>query len=130
MATNTAGTTARENATQQINYIRKAINEVSGTTITVGIIPAGSIILPSISGVNITTVFSGTDPVLDLGVTGTLERFASDLDLDAAATFVPIDVLTALKVATDTTIIATLDLSTPVAANGAAEVIICYIPNI
>lgn len=131
MATNTAGTTARQLGIQAIHFLRKTIDEVSGSTITVGTIPAGSLIIGPISGIQITTVFSGGNPAADIGITGTTQKYASALDLDAAVAFLPLDETAAIRVTTvDETIICTLTLDTPVAANGSAEVLIAYVPDI
>lgn len=128
MATNTAGTTARALPFQAVHYLRKGLDEVSGSTITVGILPAGAMILAPISGIFVRTVFSGTNPVADIGITGTTQKWASSLDLDAAVAFLPFDVSTAdLVVDTDTTVIVTLTLDTPVAADGVAECVIAYV---
>lgn len=130
MTTGTAGTTARQYHQQMLHYLRKGLDEVSGTSITVGTIPSGALIIAPISGIQIGVVFSGTNPVADIGITGTLEKYASDLDLDAAVAFLPLDVTTAIQtVAADTPIIVTLDLSTPVAADGTAECVIFYCPD-
>lgn len=46
MPTNTAGTVARENATQQVHYLRKRILGAGGSaTYSLGVIPAGANIL-------------------------------------------------------------------------------------
>jgi len=130
MATNTAGTTARENATQQVHYIRKQITETSATTGVIGTVPAGSVFLAPISGVAVNVVFSGTNPTVDIGITGTTQKYASALDLDAALGFVPFDVAVSQKVSVDTQLIYTLVLDTPTTADGDAEIVICYMPSI
>lgn len=132
MATNTAGTVARELTTQQIHYLRCNLTEASATTGTIGTIPAGSIILATISGVYIHVAFSGGAPTVDIGISGSTTLYASALDLDAALGFVTLDEVSGdtPKVTTDTTLIYTLVLDTPVAADGDASIIIAYIPNI
>lgn len=131
MATNTAGTVARELATQQIHYLRKQITEADeGTTVTVGTIPSGATILGPISGVQVDVAFNGTTPLLDIGVSGTAERFASDLDTSAIA-FVALDVTNALRtMAADTTIICNPSATGNNSTAGTAQVIIAYCPNI
>lgn len=131
MATNTAGSTARELSFQAVHYLRKSLDEVSGATITIGTIPAGSLILAPVSGVFVRTIFSGTSPTVSLGITGTTAKWLSAGDLDAAVAFLPFGVTTAdLIVNSDTTIIATLVLDTPTTADGVAEVVIAYCPRI
>ena len=131
MATGTAGSTALFNHTQQVSFLRKGISHggVSAQTVTIGTIPAGSLILLPLSGVLVTTIFDGTTPVLDIGITGTLEKYGSDLALTAKA-FVPIDVPTAdMYVTADKTLIGTFAVTgTPTA--GAAIVIIAFVPNV
>lgn len=130
MATNTAGTVARELSFQAVHYLRKQIDEVSGTTISVGTIPAGSVILAGCSGTYVDTIFSGGNPSVALGVTGDTSRFGT-ADLDAAATFVVLSDLTDLIVGTSPIeILATITLDTPGAADGIAEIIIAYCPAI
>lgn len=132
MATNTAGTVARELATQQVHYLRCNLTEASALTGTIGTIPAGSIILSAISGVYVNVVFSGGAPTVDIGVSGSTTLYASALDLDAALGYVALDEISGdtLRVTSDTTLIYTLVLDTPVAADGNASIIIAYAPNI
>ena len=66
MATNTAATNARQNATQQAHYLRKRILGAGGNaTYTLGTIPAGANIL-RISTLN-RVVLSGGSPTIALG---------------------------------------------------------------
>lgn len=131
MATNTAGTTARQLPFQAINFLRKEITEADeGTTVTVGTIPSGATILGPISGVQVDTAFNGTSPILDIGVSGTAERFASDVALGTIA-FVALDVSNALRTVTaDTTILAGVSATGNDSTAGVAQVVICYIPDI
>lgn len=130
MATNTAGTVARQLPFQAINFFRRTITSAdAGTTFTLGTLPAGALMLMSISGIQINTVFNGTTPNADIGVTGTTQKWASALDLDAAVAWLPLDVDTAIRTVTvDTPIIVTV--TAPSASSGEAEVIVCYIPDI
>jgi hypothetical protein len=132
MATNTAGTVARELSFQAIHYLRLDIDEASGVgPFTIGVIPAGSVILKPISGVQVNVAFSGTSPVLDIGTAANDDLYGTDLDLDAAVDFVPLDEAVTMKVAVDTELIATIDLDTPAGAeDGAATIIIAYCPDI
>lgn len=131
MATNTAGSVARELSVQAVHFLRKNINESSDATGEIGVIPAGSIILAPISGVDIKTVFTGTNPDLQIGITGSVSKYGSDLDLDAAVGFVAMSVAIGHRVEVDTTLIYTLDTDTPAGnEDGEADIIIAYIPNI
>lgn len=132
MATGTAGTSARQFHTQQIHYLRKSISYTDdGTTVTVGTIPAGSLVLKPISGVAVTTVFNaGTTNVLDIGPStdsGT-DLWATDLALGSLA-FVPLDEAVTNLVTVDTVVQAAVDLTGTAATTGAAEIIIAYIPD-
>jgi hypothetical protein len=123
---------ARQFHEQQVHYLRKGFTFADdGTTLTVGVIPAGSIIIKPISGVAITTVFNaGTTNVADLGPStdaGT-DLWATDLALGTLA-FVPIDEAVTNLVTVDTTVQIAVDLTGAAATTGAAEVIICYIPD-
>lgn len=132
MATGTAGSTARVYASQQIHYLRKSITFADdGTTVTVGTIPAGSLVLKPISGVAVTTVFNAdTTNVLDVGPStdsGT-DLWATDLALGTLG-FVPIDEAVTNLVSVDTIVQAAVDLTGTAATTGAAEIIIAYIPD-
>jgi hypothetical protein len=100
-------------------------------TITVGTIPAGSLVLKPISGVAVTTVFNaGTTNVADMGPStdsGT-DLWATDLALGTLG-FVPLDEAVTNLVSVDTVVQIAVDLTGTAATTGAAEVIICYIPD-
>jgi hypothetical protein len=123
---------AREFHTQQVHYLRKTIGFADdGATVTVGTIPAGSIILKPISGVAVTTVFNaGTTNVADIGPStdsGT-DLWATDLALGTLA-FVPLDEAVTNLVTVETTVQIAVDLTGTAATTGSAEVIIAYIPD-
>jgi hypothetical protein len=118
--------------TQQVHYLRKGITFADdGTTVTVGVIPAGSLILKPLSGVAVTTVFNaGSTNVLDVGPStdsGT-DLWATDLALGTLA-FVPLDEAVTNLVTVETTVQAAVDLTGTAATTGAAEIVICYIPD-
>lgn len=132
MTTNTAGSTARNFNKQMVHYLRKGITFADdGTTVTVGTIPAGSLVLKPLSGVAVTTVFNaGSTNVLDIGPStdsGT-DLWATDLALGTLA-FVPLDEAVTFLVSVDTVVQAAVDLTGTAATTGAAEIIICYIPD-
>lgn len=136
MATNTAGTVARNFNKQMVHYLRCGIGFAdNGKVKVVGVIPAGSQILNVISGVFVNTVFNaGTSNVLDIGTTADDDLYATDLALGAKA-FVALDELAtatgvnAWLVTVDTTITATVALGGTAATTGAAEVVIAYLPD-
>jgi len=132
MATGTRGTAARDFRKQMIHYLRKGITFADdGTTVTVGTIPAGSLIIKPISGVAVTTVFNaGSTNVLDIGPStdsGT-DLWATDLALGSLA-FVPLDEAVTNLVTVDTVVQAAVDLTGTAATTGAAEIIIAYVPD-
>lgn len=132
MATNTAGSVARNFNKQMIHYLRKGITFADdGTTVTVGTIPAGSLVIKPISGVAVTTVFNaGSTNVLDIGPStdsGT-DLWATDLALGTLG-FIPLDEAVTNLVSVDTIVQAAVDLSGTAATTGAAEIVIAYIPD-
>lgn len=118
--------------TQQIHYLRKSIAYNDTFPVTVGVIPAGSLIVKPISGVQVNTAFNAaTTNVLDIGESSPTDNddlYATDLAL-GTATFVPIDEAVSLTVSSDTTITCTYAQTGTAATAGAAEVIIAYIPD-
>lgn len=132
MATGTAGTTARQYPQQMVHFLRKSVTfSDNGTQLTVGKIPAGSLIVKPMSGVQVTTAFNaGTTNVLDIGTSSNDDLFGTDLALGSLA-FVPLDeAIGGFLVADDTTVTVTVGLAGTAATTGAAEVVICYIPDI
>jgi hypothetical protein len=134
MATGTAGSTAREYHQNVIHFLRKTITYLNdGQTITVGTIPSGSIILPELSGVYVTTAFNGgSTNTCDVGITGTTTKYSSALALGTAG-FIEQDVYTTSSntvalTTSDETIIATV-VSTASASAGSAEVVMAFIPD-
>lgn len=132
MATGTAATTARQYHQQMIHYLRRGITYLDdGTTVTVGTIPAGSLIVKPISGVAVTTVFNaGTTNVLDIGPStdASTDLWATDLALGAVG-FAPLDEAITNLVTVDTIVQAAVDLTGTAATAGAAEIVIAYIPD-
>jgi len=133
MATGTAGSTARKSHLQMIHFLRKTIVfGDNGTTVTVGTVPAGSLILVPISGVQVDVAFDGNSSnVLSIGAStdsGTNDM-ASAISL-ATIGFVTLDETTTAKtVSVDTKIVAAVT-STADAAAGRGEIVIAYIPDI
>lgn len=133
MATETAGSTARQYTSQQVHYLRADITmaevDVSGgVTRTIGIIPAGSVILQPCSGVAVHVAFDDTTVVcIGASTDSGYNNWATNM-VTTALGFVPIDEVVSHKVIVDTTIIATFIPAGSSVTVGAASVIICYIP--
>jgi hypothetical protein len=126
-------TPARKYHTTQIHYLRKDITFAdAATTVTVGAIPSGAIVLEAISGVYVDEVFNaGTNNRLDIGVStdsGT-NNWATQLTLLGIG-FIELDEVAAtLKVAADSTVQAYVDVTGTAATTGIASIIIAYIPS-
>lgn len=125
---------ARQLVTQQINYIRKRITYADyGTTVVVGYLPGGAMVVGG--GVQIVTAFnsSGTD-LLDVGFIGSTtdaDAYATDLTL-AAVGFLPLDELAAttnIQQSDNFTVTCTPAQSVADATAGIADVVVWYIPN-
>lgn len=122
---------AKRYYTDQVHYLRKDFTFADdGKTLTVGVIPAGSIVLKPLSGVNVSQVFNaGSTNVADMGPStdsGT-DLWATDLALGSLA-FVPLDEAVTLVVTVDTTVQIAVDLTGTAATTGIAQAVICYIP--
>lgn len=130
MATNTAGTAARQYNMQMVHYLRKGFTfSDDGSTLTVGILPAGAQIIKPMSGVAVNVAFNaGTTNVLDIGTSADGDLLATDLALGTIA-FVALDEAVTMTVAADTTITATVDLTGTAASAGQGEIVICFIPD-
>lgn len=129
MATNTAGTVAREFHTAQVHYLTKAFTYADdGSTLTMGVRPAGSYVIRG--GVIVTTAFNaGSTNVLDIGTSGDGDGFATDLALGTVGVIVADEMATTNDSysATDETITCTVDLTGTAATTGAALAWVEYI---
>lgn len=130
MTTGTAATTARQYSQQMIHYLRKDFTyNDAGKVLTVGTIPAGSILLKQVSGVVVNEAFTaGTTKQIDIGTTANDDLYGTDLSL-ASIGFVAVDEAVSAYVATDTTFTATPDLTGSGNTAGSGSVVIGYIPN-
>ena len=129
MATGTAGTQARSYGTHQVHYLRKAFSfaDTTAVAITVGILPAGALILRNLSGVQINVAFTAaTNHRLDIGTPANDDLYATDLELNAID-FIEIDEAVSMVVDVDTTITATPDLTGASNTAGSGEVVIAYL---
>jgi hypothetical protein len=127
MATGTAGTVARHHHTHQMHYLRKEWTYLDdGVVLTVGVLPAGAVIHKPMSGVDVQVATNaGTNNLMDIGTTADDDLYATNLST-ASIAFVPLDEAVSMKVAADTTITATLDLTGTAATAGAGSIVIAY----
>lgn len=127
-------TVARDYGKQMVHYLRKSITKADDGAatayVTIGVIPAGSLILKPASGVHVTTAFNAaTTNVVHIGTPGNVDLFGTSLAL-GTTTFVPLDEAVGdFLVAADTTVVAHVTLTGTAATTGAGEVVICYIPD-
>lgn len=120
--------TARDYHTQQIGYLRKRISFTDTVAVSVGKIPAGSLILKPISGVQIITAFNaGTNNFIDIGTSTTGDLYATDLAAGSVA-FVPLDEAVSFYVTVDTEILVIYQPSSTAPTAGDAIVVISFIP--
>lgn len=134
MATNTAGSEARQYHQQMVHYLRKTITyENNGDTVVVGYLPAGALVLPGLSAAAVTTAFNGdTTNTVDIGITGATTKYASALALGTLG-WIELDVITEASGNSSLTtaveeVIATV-ISTASATAGSAEIVVAYIPD-
>jgi len=123
--------TARNDLYQNVQYLRKNIAfGQAGQVVVVGRIPAGAIILKPLSGINVQTVTNaGTNNQIDIGTSADDDLYGTNLATGTAG-FVPLDENVGYRVAADTTITATLDLTGTAATTGDVDVIIAFVtPN-
>lgn len=96
----------------------------NGTAKTVGVLPAGAVIVKATSGVTVTEAFdAGTANTINIGTTADDNLYGTALAA-GATDFVPLDEAVSMKVTTPTTITATVVLTGTAATAGSAEVMI------
>lgn len=122
---------AREYHTQQVHYLRKAfVFGDGGSTLTVGKLPAGAIVVGA--GVIVAEAFNaGTTNTLDIGTSGDGNGFGSALSLTTVGNIVWDDFATSddLYSTADSTITATVNLAGTAATAGAGYIYVQYIPD-
>jgi hypothetical protein len=128
MATNTAGDTGQMYHTNQIHYLSKKITFAdAGTTVTVGTLPPNAAVIRG--GVVVTVAFNGdSSNVLDIGVTGNTDDFATDIALGTIGVIAADDMATATSAfsASARTVVAPV-VSTADADAGVGYVFVEYI---
>lgn len=140
MATNTAGSIARNNYDQDVQYLRRRVTfngaaassggatiAYTTTTINMGTIPAGSTIIAPISGVDVLTVFNaGTNNRLNIGITGTTNKYAATSSLLTVG-FVAMAAAIGHTVDVDTPIVLTLDITGTAPTTGDVVVMVAFV---
>lgn len=121
---------ARQFHHQLIHYIRRDLTFADrGKQLEIGTIPAGSVIVKPISGVNVHTAFNGTGTdLIDIGVLADDDLYATDLAAQTVG-FAALDEAVSVYVAVDTTLTVTYADQNSDATAGAAQAVIAYIPN-
>jgi len=131
MVTNTAGTAARELATQQTHFLRKTLSGVNGNgTFTIGIAPSGAQILRiTTAGRNASGMTGGTATVSFGTAASVALWFAANTTPVTTTGITPVLMIASASalLTADTTLVAVI-AGTP--TGGAVDVIIEYAPNI
>ena len=120
---------ARVYHTQQVHYLRKDIAYTDTAVLTVGVIPAGAIVVGA--GVVVSTAWnSGTSDVLDIGTSGDGDGFATDLSLRTIGNIVWDELATSndLYSTSDVTITCQAASTGTAASAGVGHVYVTYIP--
>lgn len=132
MTTGTAGSSARQLHTQQTHYMRKSFTYADdGSTLTIGKVPAGAIVINA--GVIVKTAFNaGSTNVLDIGTEADPDGFATDLALGTVGRVLADELATSNDLgpySADTTLVCVVDLTGTAATTGEGEVFVEYIPD-
>jgi hypothetical protein len=115
---------------QMIHYLRKDFTYAdTGKNLLMGAIPAGSLIIKPISGINVHTAFngSGTD-LVDIGTLADPDLYATDLAAGSVG-FAALDEAVSMYVAVDTDLYVTFTDTNGDATAGVAQAIIAFIPS-
>jgi hypothetical protein len=124
------GNNARDYGVQLVHYLRKTITFEDTSATLVGELPAGALILQPASGAHVVTAFNdGTTDVVDIGIEGTADQFASALDVSSTG-FKALDADGAnMRVSAATKVYAVYTGGTGDATAGEAEIAIAYLPD-
>lgn len=122
---------ARDAGYQNVQFIRKTLGVGDmAKVVKLGTIPANSLILKPLSGVQVNVAFnSATTTVLDIGSAADGDLYATDLDVKTAAAFLPLDEAVSMVVTADTELTCQLAETGAAATAGSAVVVIAFIPN-
>lgn len=128
-----SATPARDDGYQNVKYIRsrRITFADNAQVIRVGTIPLGSIILNTLSGVQVSTVFNaGTNNFIDIGTTADDDLYGTDVSLLAVGLIVldEAESAAAHHLSADTTFTCTPSITGTAPTTGEARVVIVYIP--
>ena len=131
MATNTAGSTARELATQQTHFLRKQIDGEDGNqTVTMGVVPSGTIVTRIYTATRNSGGLTGGTATLSFGTSASPALYFAASTTPATTTGLNlVTIITAggSVLTADTTLVAVV-AGTP--TGGSIDVVIEYVPNI
>ena len=122
----------RQYPQQMVHFLRKSIAYTdNGSTLDIGTLPANSVIIMDASGVHVTTAFNGdATNTLDIGPsTDTGTNLWMTVGALGTTTWVPFDEGVSLDVGTSDVLVQCKVVSTASASTGAAEIVICYVPD-
>jgi len=128
MATGTVATVARKYHEDLVHYVSVPIVYTT-LAYNVGVLPAGALVVPSLSGVYVTTAFAGGTPqTLDIGTASDPDDFATALVITSKGYKVIDEFATAddMYMTADTTVTATLSAGATPSA-GAGYVVVAYV---
>lgn len=120
---------AYEYHTHQTHFLRKDISYTDTSTVTVGVLPAGAIVVGA--GVVVSTAWnSGTSDVLDIGTSGDGDGFATDLALGTIGNIVWDELATSndLYSTSEVTVTCAVTSVGTAASAGTGHVYVQYIP--
>lgn len=116
--------------TDQTHFLRKAVtSDDDGSTVTVGTLPAGAIVIAA--GVIVATAFDGTTPVLDIGTPGDGNGLGSAISLGTVGRIEADDFATSDDLYSASEVTVTADASTTGnnSTAGEAFVYVEYLPQ-
>lgn len=125
-------TPARNDGSQSVQTITKDITYLDvDTTVTVGVLPAGAVVIGA--GAVVSTAFnSGSTDILDIGTSADPDGFATDISLAAAGVIAADELASSNDVgpyASDTTIVCVPAQTGTAASAGAARVYVQFIAD-
>lgn len=111
-----------------VQFIRKRLTFAdNGKAVVVGTIPAGALILKSLSGAQVNVVTNaGTNNLMNIGTTADDDLYGTSIST-AAIAFVPLDEAVSMYVSSDTAVTATLALTGTTATTGDIEAVIAFV---